>query len=84
MKTGNQKGQTDSKWENQDVAPSVGPLSASDSVVDANRLWRLGTWHVAVPNGGALYKQPSGMLDVAGSASDHRNKANITIRQTSQ
>ena len=39
---------------------------------------------MAVPNGGALYKQPSGMLDVAGSVSDHRNKANITIRQTSQ
>ena len=39
---------------------------------------------MAVPNGGAPYKQPSEMLDVAGSVSDHRNKENITIKQTLQ
>ena len=39
---------------------------------------------MAVPNGGALYKQPSEMLDGAGSVSDHRSKANIAIKQISQ
>ena len=76
MKTGNQKGHTDSKWENLGLI-----LSASNPVMPTI----CDDWaHVAVPNGGALYKQPSEMLDGAGSVSDHRNKANIAIKQIVQ
>ena len=77
MKTGNQKGHTDSKWENLGLI-----LSASNPVMPticddwAHEMW-LSRMEV-------LYKQPSEMLDGAGSVSDHRNKANIAIKQIVQ